>query len=444
MNDLQLERATIRKMYWKILPFLILCYIIAFLDRVNVGFAALHMNEELAFTAKIYGLGAGIFSLGYFLFEVPSNLILHKVGARIWIARIMVTWGFISAGFAFIQGETSFYAMRFLLGVAEAGFFPGIVLYLSLWFPARVLATATAIFILGLPVSVLIGAPLSTAIIASFHEVAGLAGWKWMFLLEGLLAVAVGIVAFFKLESSPASARWLDEAQRQWLVRTLAHERARKEDKGAYGVLQTLRSGKVLLLSFAIFCNIAALFGITLWMPQIIKGLGGLDNTQAGLLTAVPYFCAAIAMVLNARHSDKMGEKRLHILIPAIAGSMGLLIAGLSQSPVMGLIGLCIGAAGILSSNILFWGLPTMFLTGAAAAAGIGLVNSIGNLGGFVGPYLTGWAKDAFGSYAAGMVVLAGMVLAYGLVLFVFLGKAGFLAGGGSAVRHGVNVAANR
>lgn len=421
MEIASIERQTVKKLYWKILPFLILCYIVAFLDRVNLGFAALHMNEELAFTARIYGLGAGIFSIGYFLFEVPSNLVLHKVGARVWIARIMVTWGIISAGFAFVQGETSFYVMRFLLGVAEAGFFPGVVLYLTLWFPARVLASATAIFILGLPISVLIGAPLSAGIIAQFHEFAGLAGWKWMFLIEGGLAVVVGIIAFFKLDSIPSKAAWLTTPERQWLVGTLERERSQKESKVRYSVMQTLMSGKVLLLSFAILCNITALFGITLWMPQIIKGFGGLSNTQSSLLTAVPYLCASVAMVLNARHSDKVGEKRLHILIPACIGGIGLLIAGLSTAPAMGLLGLCIGAAGVLSSNILFWSLPTMFLTGAAAAAGIGLVNSVGNLGGFVGPYVTGWAKDIFGNYSAGMTVLACAVIAYGLIIFVFL-----------------------
>ncbi len=335
----------------------------------------------------------------------------------------MVTWGIISGAFAFVGGEMSFYVMRFLLGVAEAGFFPGIVLYLSLWFPARVLASAIAIFILGLPVSVLIGAPLSTAIITFMNDVGGLQGWKWMFLIEGGLAVVVGIIAFFKLQSSPAKAEWLSPAERDWLVKTLDNERRQKEGKATYSVMQTLLSGKVLLLSLAIFCNITALFGVTLWMPQIIKGFGGLSNTQSGLLTAIPYLCAGICMVLNARHSDKTAEKRFHILVPATLGCIGLLIAGFSPTPAMGLVGLCIAASGILSSNILFWPLPTMFLTGAAAAAGIGMVNSVGNLGGFVGPYLTGWARDAFGNYSAGMVVLACMVLAYGLIIFTFLTK---------------------
>jgi ACS family tartrate transporter-like MFS transporter len=421
VNTPPLEQSTVRTLYWRILPFLILCYIVAFLDRVNVGFAALHMNADMGFTASVYGFGAGIFSIGYFLFEVPSNLILNKVGARIWIARIMVTWGLVSAGFAFIQGQNSFYAMRFLLGVAEAGFFPGIVLYLSKWFPARVLGSAIAIFILGLPIAVLIGAPLSTAILAMSSDLGGLKNWQWMFILEGALAVVIGVIAYFVLSSEPAKATWLSPAQREWLVQTLAAEQRAKDSMRRYGVMETLLDGKVLLLALAIFCNITALFGVTLWMPQIIKGFGGLTNTQAGLLTAVPYFCAGIAMVLNAQHSDRTAERRFHILLPACIGAVGLATAGLATSPVVAMIAICIGAAGILSSNILFWPLPSLFLTGAAAAAGIALVNSVGNLGGFVGPYLTGWAKDYFGNYAASMCVLAIMVALYGLIIFAFI-----------------------
>ncbi|CEJ15187.1 MFS transporter [Phreatobacter sp. AB_2022a] len=414
-------RDTIKRVYWRLMPFLILCYIVAFLDRVNVGFAALHMNADLGFTAYVYGFGAGIFSIGYFVFEVPSNLALHKVGARIWIPRIMITWGLISAGFAFVYNENSFYVMRFLLGAAEAGFFPGIVFYLSKWFPSRMLGSATAVFILGLPVSVLIGAPVSTALLETMGGVAGLRNWQWMFLVEGGLAVVVGIIAYGVLTRGPEEARWLTDEQRDWLVRTLAAERAAKEQVKSYGVLETLMSGKVLLLAFAIFCNIGALFGVTLWMPQIIKGFGGLSNTQAGLLTAVPYFCAGAAMVLNGWHSDRTEERRFHILIPACIGGLGLAMAGFSQSPLAGMIAICVGASGILASNILFWPLPSLFLTGAAAAAGIALVNSVGNLGGFVGPYINGWAKDYFGDYSASMCVLGGMVALYGVVIFAFL-----------------------
>lgn len=414
-------RDTIKRVYLRIMPFLILCYIVAFLDRVNVGFAALHMNGDLGFTPYVYGFGAGIFSIGYFIFEVPSNLALHKVGARIWIPRIMITWGIISAGFAFVYNENSFYVMRFLLGAAEAGFFPGIVFYLSKWFPARLRGGATAVFILGLPIAVLIGAPVSTALLETMGGIGGFKNWQWMFVVEGVLAVIVGVVAYFVLTKGPEDAHWLTKEQRDWLVRTLAAEERAKEQVKSYGVIETLMNGKVLLLAFAIFCNIGALFGVTLWMPQIIKGFGGLSNVQAGLLTAVPYFCAGIAMVLNGWHSDKTGERRFHILIPACIGGIGLVMAGFSQSPLAGMIAICIGASGILASNILFWPIPTTFLTGAAAAAGIGLVNSVGNLGGFVGPYINGWAKEYFGDYSASMCVLGGMVALYGIIICTFL-----------------------
>lgn len=429
MKDDRLEQVVISKLGWRILPFLILCYFVAFLDRVNVGFAALHMNGDLGFTAYIYGFGAGIFSIGYFLFEVPSNLALHRFGARIWIPRIMITWGIVSAGFAFVYNDTSFYVMRFLLGAAEAGFFPGIVFYLSRWFPARHLSSATAIFILGLPISVLIGAPLSTAIL-EFAPPIWFRNWQWMFLVEGGLAVVVGIVAYFVLRRGPEEAEWLSDEERRWLVARLEAEQREKEQSGSYGVLETLWNGKVLFLSFAIFCNITALFGITLWMPQIIKGFGGLSNAQAGLLTAVPYLCAGIAMVANARHSDRTGERRFHILVPACIGGVGLALSTATQSPLLGMVAICIGAAGILASNILFLPLPSTFLIGAAAAAGIGLVNSIGNLGGFVGPYINGWARDYFGNYAASMAVLGAMVALYGVLIFGFLTVAGRRAPG--------------
>ncbi|WP_280490025.1 MFS transporter [Nocardia carnea] len=420
-TDDPIAEPTIKRVMWKILPLLVACYVVSFIDRVNLGFASSHFQSDLGFTSTLFGFGAGIFAIGYFLFEVPSNLILHKVGARLWIARIMVTWGLVSAGFAFVEAEWSFVALRFLLGVAEAGFFPGIILYLSLWFPRRALARATAIFILGLPAAMLIGAPLSTGIISTLHDAAGLRGWQWMFILEGLCAVLIGSAVFLLMTDEPKKAAWLTEPQRHWLMSALAAERSAKESVRHYGVAETLRNRKVLILSACIFCNITALFGITLWMPQIIDGFGGLTTTTSGLLTAVPYLFAAVAMMANARHSDVTGERRWHIAIPAAAGAIGLVLAVAAPTPVWGMAGLCLGAAGILSSNILFWGIPSMFLTGAAAAAGIAMVNSIGNLGGFVGPYLTGWAKDLFGSFSAGMYVLAGLALLYGLSTFAYL-----------------------
>lgn len=409
---------TIGVLFRKVLPFLVLCYFVAFLDRVNIGFAASHMSSELDLTATAFGFGAGIFALGYIAFEVPSNLALHRFGARIWIPRIMVTWGLISAAFALIQGPVSFAVLRFLLGAAEAGFFPGIVFYLSTWFPRRALARATALLILGLPVSVLVGAPLSAGLIGGMHSVLGLSGWQWMFLVEGGFAVVTGIVAFFVLSNGPEGASWLTQRQRTWLLRTLAEERAAKEAVRRFGVLDTLRNPRVLVLSMCLFLNVTALYAITLWMPQIIEGFGNLSSVQANLLTAVPYLCTGVAMVLVSRHADRSGELRFHLMIPAVAGGVGLALAVATSSPVVGLIGLCVGAAGILSSNVLFWGLPSMFLTGAAAATGIAMVNSIGNVGGFVGPYLTGWARDAFGSYTAGMYVLGGMAVLFGILAF--------------------------
>jgi ACS family tartrate transporter-like MFS transporter len=419
--DGSLEEATTRRLFRRILPFLVVCYVVASLDRVNVGFAASQMDADLGLSASLFGLGAGIFAIGYFVFEVPSNLILHRVGARTWIARIMVTWGVVSACFAFVQGPVSFVVLRFLLGVAEAGFFPGIVLYLTQWFPRRALGRANALFILGLPASVWIGAPLSTGLMKGTQDLLGLHGWRWMFIIEGALAVAAGIAAFFKLANGPATAGWLTAEQRAWLTRTLAEERDERAKVRHFGVLETLCNRRVLVLSLCIFLNITALFGVTLWMPQIIEGFGDVTAVQSNLLTAVPYLCAAIAMAVNAYLSDRRDERRFHILVPALLGAAGLVLAVATGSPVAGLAGLCVGASGILASNVLFWGIPSMFLTGAAAAAGIAMVNSIGNLGGFVGPYLTGWTKDVFGSHTVSMCLLAAMVAGYGVAVFAYL-----------------------
>jgi MFS transporter, ACS family, tartrate transporter len=407
----------------RLLPFMVLCFFIAFLDRVNVGFAALQMNQDLGFNPTVYGFGAGVFFVGYFLFEVPSNLILHRIGARVWIARIMITWGLIVVGMAFIRGTTSFYVMRFLLGVAEAGFFPGMILYISLWFPARERARATSIFILGLPVSVLVGAPLSTALL-SLDGLAGLRGWQWMFITEGLPAIAIGLVALGYLTDRPADARWLTSDERAWLADQLAQEEAAKARIRTWTVGASLRDAKVLTLAGAFFCNVIPIYGITLWLPQILKSAGGLSNIQTGLLMPIPYLCAAVAMVLNARHSDRTGERKMHILVSSLVGAGGFVLAATAASPWVGFLGLCIGACGIWAANTVFWTLPAAFLTGAAAAAGIGLVNAVGNLGGFVGPYVTGWIRDAYGSYAPALLLLAVFLTAHGTILYFFVQRA--------------------
>ena len=407
----------------RLLPLMIVCFFIAFLDRVNVGFAALQMNEDLGFSARIYGLGAGIFFIGYFLFEVPSNLILHRVGARRWIARIMITWGLIAAGMAFVQGTTSFYVMRFLLGVAEAGFFPGMIYYISLWFPRRERARATALFILGLPISVLLGAPLSAALL-SLDGWGGYQGWQWLFVIEGIPAVILGFVVLAYLTDRPSDARWLTSAQREWLVAKLAEEEAATASIRKFSVAQVLRNGKVLTLALAFLCNVVAIYGITMWLPLIVKSAGDMTNFQIGLVTTLPYICAAVAMIANARHSDRAGERKLHILISALIGAAGFLLAAAAASPYVGLLGICIGAAGIWGANTIFWTLPASFLTGAAAAAGIGLINAVGNLGGFVGPYMIGWIRDSFGGFGPAMFCLAGFLATHGVVTYFFLRRA--------------------
>lgn len=410
----------IRKVRRRLLPLMIACFFIAFLDRVNVGFAALQMNEDLGFSARIYGLGAGMFFIGYFLFEVPSNLILHRVGARRWIARIMITWGLIAAGMAWVEGPASFYVMRFLLGVAEAGFFPGMIYYISLWFPGRERARATAIFILGLPISVLLGAPLSTALL-SLDGIAGFEGWQWLFVIEGLPAVALGLVVLRYMTDRPAEAHWLPAAEREWLVAKLAQEQAATAALHRSGPLQTLRDPKVLTLALAFLCNVVPIYGITMWLPLIVKGAGDLTNFQVGLVTTLPYLCAAAAMIVNARHSDRTGERKLHILCGALLGAAGFALAAVATSPYIGLLGICLGAMGIWAANAVFWTLPASLMTGAAAAAGIGLINAVGNLGGFVGPYMIGWIRESFGGFAPAMACLAAFLAAYGIVTFAFL-----------------------
>ena len=415
--------ATIAKVRRRLLPLMILCFFIAFLDRVNVGFAALQMNENLGFGARIYGFGAGIFFIGYFLFEVPSNLILHRIGARIWIARIMITWGLIAAGMALVQGTTSFYVMRFLLGVAEAGFFPGMILYISLWFPARERARATAIFILGLPISVLVGAPLSVALL-SLDGLAGFQGWQWLFVIEGIPAVLIGFVVLAYLTDRPSEAKWLAPGERAWLVARLADEAAATARVRTLTAGQALRDKEVLTLAFAFLCNVVPIYGITMWLPLIAKAAGNLTNVQTGLVTTVPYICAAVAMVINARHSDRTGERKLHILIAALIGACGFVLAATAASPYLGLLGICIGAAGIWCANTVFWTLPASLLTGAAAAAGIGLINAVGNLGGFIGPYMTGWIRESFGGFGPAMLCLAGFLAVHGIVLYFFVERA--------------------
>lgn len=407
--DMDIEKRTLRKITWRIVPFIMILYLIAYIDRVNIGFAAITMKEDLGFTASILGFGAGIFFLGYFLFEVPSNIILHKVGARIWIARVMVTWGIIAGGMAFVESSTSFYVMRFLLGVAEAGFFPGIILYLSYWFPARNRAGVIALFMAAAPIATAIGSPISAALL-EMHGIMGLAGWQWMFLIEAIPAVILGVVVFFYMTDRPEKAAWLKPDEREWLVKTMQAEDANKGGQQHHSILRGLANPRVLALALIYFGTSAGLYTLGIWAPQIIKELG-VSSMTVGLLNAIPPIISVVAMILWSHHSDKTNERTWHVALACLTAAVGLAIAA-STGSMFGLIAaLTIVNVGISCSKPPLWSMPTMFLSGAAAATGIATINSIGNLGGFAGPAMIGWVKDQTGSFAGGLYFVAGLLI---------------------------------
>ncbi|MCA1715770.1 MAG: MFS transporter [Actinobacteria bacterium] len=408
-------RRTLAKITLRLIPFMFVLYIVAFLDRVNVGFAALQMNEDLGFSDTVYGIGAGIFFIGYFVFEIPSNLIMEKVGARVWIARIMITWGVISSAMFLVGGETSFYVLRFLLGVAEAGFFPGMILYLTYWFPARERARRVALFMTAIPISGVFGSPLSGALL-TLDGFAGLAGWQIMFLAEGIPAVLLGLVVLRFLPNGPDEAGWLQPEERAWLRGALEQENRIKSEHGEYTTRQALTNGKVWLLSAIYFGVVTSVYGVSLWLPLIIEDLSGFGTFAVGLLGAIPYLAGAVGMVLFARHSDATGERRWHVAVAAFIATVGLVLTGATASPIVEMAALTLAALGIYSTLATFWSLPTAFLSGTAAAAGIALINSVGNLGGFVGPYVVGALSDATGSFYAGLLLLAVLVLVAGLL----------------------------
>ncbi|WP_317205081.1 MFS transporter [Janthinobacterium sp.] len=411
------DDAVYAKVGRRLLPFLFLCYVVAYLDRVNVGFAKLQMQADLGFSDTVYGIGAGIFFLGYFLFEVPSNLLMTKAGARIWIARIMVTWGILSSAMMFADGAATFYLLRFLLGVAEAGFFPGIILYLTYWYPAQRRARVIALFMSAVAVAGIVGGPLSGWIMQALAGRAGLSGWQWLFLLEGLPSVLVGVWTLFYLDDGIRSAAWLTEQEKQLLERGIdAEARA----KAPLSLGQVFRSGTVWLLALVYFCFVMGLYGVSFWLPQLIKNTGVKDVFDIGLLAAIPYLVAAVVMVLVARHSDRTGERRWHTAWSAFAGGAGLIVSTIYfDNTVVAMAALCVATAGILSTLPLFWSLPTALLTGTAAAAGIALINSIGNLAGFASPYLVGVIKDATKSTATGMYLLAASLIVGGALVLL-------------------------
>jgi len=391
----------------RLIPFLFLLYIVAFLDRVNVGFAALQMKDDLGFGDAVYGFGAGIFFIGYFLFEVPSNLILERVGPRYWIARIMFTWGVISSAMMFVRGETAFYVLRFLLGVAEAGFFPGIVLYLTYWFPAAERARAVALFMTATAMAGVIGGPISGALL-EMDGLAGLEGWQWLFLLEGLPAVALAFVVLAVLTDRPEEAHWLAAEERAWLIARLGEERSSVEQEhGRTALRHALADGRVWSLGLLYFALVLSIYAVSLWLPQIVAGLAQMSDFEVGVVSALPYVVASVGMVLVGAHSDRTGERRWHIAAPALVGAAGFAASAVFAHPVAALASLSVAALGIWSALGPFWTLPPAFLSGTAAAGGIALINSIGNLGGFAGPWTLGLVKEATGSFAPGLMLLA-------------------------------------
>jgi D-galactonate transporter len=415
-----IEQKTMAKVMWRLVPFLMLCYFIAYLDRVNVGFAGSSMIKDLGFSQTVFGAGAGIFFIAYFFFEVPSNLALERFGARKWIARIMLSWGVISGAMAFVWNDISFYAARVLLGIAEAGFFPGIIFYLTLWFPASYRARIIGWFMFAIPISTVIGAPIS-GLILGLDGVAGLKGWQWLFIVEAVPALAMAGVVWFYLTDRPVDARWLSPEERRWLIDRLAAEQRNRESFVRLDVLQSLLNPRVLALGIVYLGVVTPNYGITFFLPQIVKAFGGLSDLQVGLINAFPYAVGAISMVLWGRHSDAVNERTWHVAVPAAMIAVGFVAAALTNDPILKIFSIAVAAFGIFSVLPVFWTLPTAFLSGSAAAAGIAAVNSIGNLGGYFGPQIFGILKDATGSDFYGLLFLAACALV-AAVLTVVLG----------------------
>ncbi|MGI8909108.1 MAG: MFS transporter [Rubrobacteraceae bacterium] len=415
----ELGRTTLAKITRRLIPFMFVLYVVSFLDRINVSYAELQMGEDLGLSATVYGLGAGIFFIGYFIFEIPSNLILERVGAKVWIARIMITWGIISSAMFLVTGPVSFYVLRFLLGVAEAGFFPGMILYLTYFFPARERAKAVALFMTAVAIAGVIGSPLS-GFLLTLDGLAGLAGWQILFIVEGVPAVLLGFAVLAYLPNGPDDAGWLEPAERDWIKDVLDRENRIKAERGQYTTRQALVNGRVWLLALVYFGIVISLYGLSFWLPRIIQDFSGYGDFVVGLLGAIPFAAAAVGMVLFARHSDRTGERRWHVAIPAFIGAIGLILTGLvGTSSVLQMAALTLAALGIYSCLGTFWTLPTRFLGSTAAAAGIALVNSVGNLGGFFGPYAVGFITDRTGSSYGGMLLLAAMITLAGILVFV-------------------------
>ena len=402
-----------------LLPFLFVLYIIAYMDRINVGFASLRMNQELGLSDAVFGLGAGLFFIGYFIFEIPSNLILTRVGARAWIARIMITWGIAAIAMMFVRGPRSFYTVRFLLGAAEAGFFPGVILYLGWWFPEKEQARAIALFMTATAIAGIVVGPISGALL-TMHGALGLSGWQWLFAMEGLPAIILGVVVVFWLPDRPEDAAWLPSDERDALCGVLADERALRAPAAKHSLVGGLSDGRVWLLSLIYFCFVMGMYGVNMWLPQIVKGFSDGSDFTIGLITAIPSVAAALCMVRVGRASDRSGERRRYLVLSLAAAAAGLLTSAITHDPYIELAAISVAFAGISSALGPFWAIPNAFLGGAAAAGGIALINSTGNLGGFVGPTLMGYMKQATGTFGAGLALLSlGLAVAAALAMLV-------------------------
>jgi len=419
-----IEAKTIRKVRTRILPFILLLLVVAFIDRINIGFAALTMNRELGITSRQFGLLTGIFFIGYFLFEIPSNLLLHKIGARVWIARILLTWGAVAVVSGLVRSVPQLYAMRFLLGLAEAGFSPGIMVYLTYWFRLRERARAIALFTCGLPVASIVGAPLSGLILDHAHWL-GLSSWRWLLVLEGIPAIACGFLTYVLLPSRPDEAKFLAADEKEWLRAELAREEQNKLDQRHYSVVQALINGRVWWLASIYFFFTIGSYTMSYWLPQLVQSLSGqFSNSLVGVLVMVPNLVGLVGMILVSRHSDRTLERRYHVAIAAIAAGVALAALGATRSPFSAVALSCLLAVGVYSVFGPFWALPGEFLTGFSAAAGFALINSVGNLGGFVGPSAVGWITERTGSFYGGLA-FAGTCLFVSATLALLLPKRG-------------------
>jgi len=413
------EKIVMRKIFWRLIPLLMILYIISYIDRINVGFAALTMNDDIGLSSYAYGLGAGIFFIGYCLFEIPSNLCLMRFGARRWIARILITWGLLSCAMAFVQGPTSFLILRFLLGVAEAGFFPGVILYLTFWFPANYRARIIATFSLAIPLSIAVGAPLSTALL-QLDGALGLKGWQWLFLIEGLPAVIGTFFVLRLLTDRPEQAGWLSPSEKAWLSQKLAADNDGGKGHEVSALRQAFTNPAVLTLALVYFCAISANLGLSFFLPQILKGQG-YSTLQVGLITAVPYVAGCIGMIVIGQLSDRFSERRGFLALTMFLASSGLAVAGLLGASPWSIAALSVAAVGVLGCKGPFWALPSMHLSGKAMAGGIAFINAVGNLGGFAGPYIVGSFKSTSDSFSSGLYALATLAAVAMLVTLIFV-----------------------